>query len=286
MITIDNLIKSYDETPVLKGLNLHVHAGDIYGFLGRNGAGKTTTLNIITRLISYNSGTVTISEGVTVGYLPESPQFYDYMTAREYLSMLGQIQNQDRDSIHNRVSELLALVNLEKVGNRRIRKFSRGMKQRLGIASILYHDPDLLLLDEPTSALDPQGRKDIMDLIKELSQLGKTIFFSTHILSDVEKLCTRVGILDDGQLIMEDALATIMQTDQHYEIITDVEPSIIKMLSDNRDIEILDTSESRIEIKVHNDAEIIKILAHTTTRIKEVRLIKPTLEDIFVKAVE
>lgn len=215
-IHIDGLTKVFKPgwpwqapTMVLSGVSFSVNRGEIFGFLGPNGAGKTTTLKILLGLSRATSGRVEIlgvpASDVTihrrVGFLPESPYFYDYLTAEEFLGFYGRLGGLSHGEIRERVPALLEQAGLTDARDRQLRKFSKGMLQRIGLAQALIHDPELVILDEPMSGLDPIGRKWVRDLILNLRDRGKTIFFSTHILSDVEMLCDRVAILQKGQLL-------------------------------------------------------------------------------------
>ena len=212
MIRVDRLEKKFGSFFALNGLHFHVPKGCIHGFLGNNGAGKTTTLNILTGFSPYQIGSVQI-DGIEVrgakrevqrkiGYLPEAPQFYEYMQANELLTHLGRIQKWTKQESIYRAEDLLGLVGLEDAAKRKVGGYSRGMKQRLGLACALVHDPELILLDEPTSALDPEGRREVLDLLVELKERGKTILISTHILSDVERVCDSVTMIKDGKGIL------------------------------------------------------------------------------------
>lgn len=213
MVRIRDLKKSYRSFPVLRGLNMDVNDGDVYGFLGRNGCGKTTTMNIICDIIPKDSGEIELGTGgkpVTVGYLPESPSIFGYMTAREYLEYIGACASYDGD-IPKRASEVLDIVGLTAAADRRSKGFSRGMTQRLGMGAAIFKDPELLIFDEPTSALDPQGRVEVIDIINRLKSMGCTIILSTHILSDVERVANRIGVLNGGVLAEEGELKEIMR---------------------------------------------------------------------------
>lgn len=193
----------------LAGLSLSVQTGEIYGFLGPNGAGKTTTLKILLGLMRPTGGKAEVlgkpagDVGVRrrVGFLPESPYFYDYLTAEEFLAFYGHMAGLDRAELGKRIDRLLEIVGLTEARTRQLRKFSKGMLQRIGLAQALIHDPELVILDEPMSGLDPVGRKQIRDLILSLRDQGKTVFFSTHIIPDVEMICDRVGIVVKGRLL-------------------------------------------------------------------------------------
>ncbi|MBN2796365.1 MAG: ABC transporter ATP-binding protein [Clostridia bacterium] len=282
MITIRNLTKKFQDKLVLNNLNLTIEPGDIYGFLGKNGAGKTTTLNIITNLIEKDSGEIVKPEGLKIGYLPESPQFYDYMTGYEYLYFLTALEKKDKE----KVLQLLELVDLKTHMKKPIKFYSRGMQQRLGIAAALIHDPDLVLLDEPTSALDPQGRVAVMNLIQKLSQQGKTILFSTHILSDVERICTRVGILSEGVLIIEDKINAVMTDVLQYKILTEQHEILKEILEENKNFEVTHYEPPYLIVKPIGIFDVFKTLASFPVEIKELIHVKPSLEDIFVKVVK
>src|SRR3989442_5033591 len=225
--TVD-LIKDYLEgfwrkrpKRALDGLNLCVERGEIFGLLGPNGAGKTTTLKVLLRLIFPSSGTARIlgkdiadvSVHHRIGYLPEQPYFYDHLTAEEVLNFAGELFGLPASERRRRVASLLERVGLEESRNVPLRKFSKGMLQRVGIAKALINDPELVFLDEPMSGLDPLGRREVRDLILELKAAGKTVFFSTHILSDAETLCDRVAILNRGRLQGCGGLRNILQVE-------------------------------------------------------------------------
>src|SRR6266700_251149 len=215
-IEIENLTKDYEtgfwrkkKVRALDGLALSVERGQIFGFLGANGAGKTTTLKLLMRLIFPTSGTARVldhdisdvSIHKRIGYLPENPYFYDYLTAREFMDYCAELFGYDRATRNNRTKQLLSLVGLEeKSWNRQLRKFSKGMLQRVGLAQALVNDPEVVFLDEPMSGLDPIGRREVRDLIASLRQEGKSVFMCSHILSDIEVLCDRVAILKRGRL--------------------------------------------------------------------------------------
>src|SRR5690349_21880850 len=192
----------------LKSLHLNITQGETFGFLGPNGAGKTTTLKLLMGIIFPTSGTATIlGRDISdpeikrkVGFLPEQPYFYDYLSAPELLDYYARLSGVPAGARHKRIEELLERVGLPDVGNKQLRKFSKGMLQRVGIAQAIIHDPEIVFLDEPMSGLDPIGRREIRELLQDLKDQGKTIFFSTHILSDAEALCDRVAVIHKGEL--------------------------------------------------------------------------------------
>ncbi len=189
-------------------LHLTVEEGEIFGFLGPNGAGKTTTLKMLMGLVFPSAGSARIlgqewtnpKVKAQIGFLPEQPYFYDYLTAHELLDYYGQLSGVAAKNRKRRIEEVLQRVGLTDIKGLQLRKFSKGMLQRAGIAQAILHDPKLVFLDEPMSGLDPLGRRDVRDLIQQLKQEGKTVFFSTHILSDAEALCDRVAIINRGEL--------------------------------------------------------------------------------------
>ena len=206
MIEVREIKKSFSEHMVLKGVSFSVARGEIYGLIGKNGAGKTTLMNIMAGLSTADSGECFYEEKqdkykhshIKLGYLPDLPSFFDYLSAGEYIDYL--LMNDKK----NRCRELLELVEID--SSVRIATMSRGMRQRLGIAAAMVHDPEILLLDEPTSALDPSGRADVMRVLRELKKLGRSIVLSTHILADMESVCDKVGFLTDGVIKRETRL--------------------------------------------------------------------------------
>lgn len=217
MINTKNLTKSYKidfwkrRICALNDLSIDIADGETVGFLGLNGSGKTTTFKILTGLILPSSGTANIG-GISItspearrnlGYLPESSYYYDYLTPREILSFVGRLLDMPSSSIKRRSEELLDIVGLADKANIPLRRFSKGMQQRLGVAQALLNDPKVVLLDEPMSGLDPLGRRLLREIIQRLRREGKTVFFSTHIISDVELLCDRVILLHNGHFVGE-----------------------------------------------------------------------------------
>lgn len=218
-IEIVRLVKDYGNFRALDDLSINVPQGKIFGFLGPNGAGKTTATRILAGLAHPTSGSVNIlghdatKDSIAIkrliGYLPDVPAFYEWMRADEYLIFIGEIFGLRGVKLKNWVADLLEVAGLSGI-KKRIGEFSRGMKQRLGMAQTFINNPDVLLLDEPTSALDPIGRKEVLDMIKSLSE-RKTVFFSTHILTDVERVCDLVAIIDRGRLIIQGDLEQIKE---------------------------------------------------------------------------
>ena len=211
MLKIQGLYKRFGDKEVLKGLDLSVPEGSVFGFVGQNGSGKTTTMKTVLGLLKADAGEIYVNGervvfGQTatnryVGYLPDVPAFYPFMTAKEYLRFCGECAGMDPRGLSSRCEELLSMVGLQGE-NHRIRGFSRGMKQRLGIAAALLGNPKLLICDEPTSALDPIGRREVLEVLQSVRE-QTTVLFSTHVLSDVERICTEVALLDGGKIAMQ-----------------------------------------------------------------------------------
>ena len=216
------------ERCALRPLNLKVEEGEIFGYLGPNGAGKTTTLKLLMGLIFPTAGTARIlgheisdpRMKIQIGYLPEQPYFYDYLTAPELLEYYAQLSGVPAQGRSKKILELLERVGLPDVGRLQLRKFSKGMLQRVGIAQAILHDPKVVFLDEPMSGLDPMGRREVRDLIQSLKDQGKTVFFSTHILSDAESLCDRVAVLHKGELRAVGAVSELTASAGHNVEVT------------------------------------------------------------------
>jgi ABC-2 type transport system ATP-binding protein len=211
LIKIKNLTKNFSNFVALDNLNLSIEENTCVGFLGPNGAGKSTTIKILTGLIRPNSGNaIILGKDVQhdihnalsdIGVLVEIPQFYSNLTPYELLSYFGKLRGMQKNNLENRISEVLEHVNLSEWTQKKIRTFSKGMKQRLGIACALLHNPTILILDEPSSGLDPRGMIEVRQIIKELKKQGKTIFMSSHLLSEVQEVCDAVAIIDKGKLL-------------------------------------------------------------------------------------
>ena len=229
ILQIRSLKKRFGDKEVLAGLDLSVPEHSILGFVGKNGAGKTTTMKMILGLLKPDSGEIfvlsdKVSYGQTstnryLGYLPDVPEFYPFMTARQYLKLCGECLEMKSGDIQTRSEELLSLVGLSEEKHH-IKGYSRGMKQRLGIAQALLGQPKILICDEPTSALDPIGRKEILDILLSVKE-KTTVLFSTHILSDVERICTNVAFLDNGKIAMQGNVSELKEISNTHEFIVE-----------------------------------------------------------------
>jgi len=301
-IEIDNLTKDYEvgfwrkrKVRALDGLSLGVEHGQIFGFLGANGAGKTTTLKLLMRLIFPTGGTAQIlghdisdvSTHARIGYLPENPYFYDYLTAREFLNYCGELFGQDKSTRKRRTEALLMRVNLEKKSwDRQLRKFSKGMLQRVGLAQALVNDPEIVFLDEPMSGLDPVGRREVRDLIASLRTEGKTVFMCSHILSDIEVLCDSIAILKRGRLAHAGSLDELRarETSMIEIIATGADEALLKQhLGINATV---NTTASGLRIEVSDEKDVDKVIAalrKANGKLVSVQPVRQSLEELFIE---
>ncbi len=300
VLTIENVHKLFKvgfipkKKEILKGVSFSVAEGEIFGYLGPNGAGKTTTLKCILGLIFPDRGKIEIfgqphlepKAKERLGFLPENPYFYDYLTAREFLDFYAQLFRVKKDEREKRIASLLNLVGMETARDLQLRKFSRGMLQRIGLAQALINEPSLVLLDEPLGGLDPLGRKEIRDIIIRLKAEGKTVFLCSHILQDIEMICDRVAIIIGGKILSQGSL-----TDLISEKILFTE--IILSGLDPKDLvgfgESLSAHGGRTLIKVFHEEKIQEILDLVKNRNAKIHSLIPrtqTLEDLFVEMVK
>ncbi|MFZ0036804.1 MAG: ABC transporter ATP-binding protein [Candidatus Acidiferrales bacterium] len=299
-IEIDGLTKDYatgfwrkKRRRALDGLSFEVKEGEVFGFLGPNGAGKTTTIKLLLSLIFPTSGTARIrGRSINdvemhreIGFLPEQPYFYDYLTAREFLDYSARFFGFNAAERRERVSRFLERVGLATAANVQLRKFSKGMMQRVGIAQAILHDPPVVILDEPTSGLDPVGRREVRDIILDLKRQGRTVFFSTHILPDAEVLCDRVAVLLGGKLQGVGTPREIMAIEVqgmeiHFELAAG-QP--LPATFANRAMPT--GSLYRVEVPEAQLYEAIEELRGAGARILSITQLKPTLEDYFFRLV-
>jgi ABC-2 type transport system ATP-binding protein len=302
MIEVKGLCKRYGNFEALKSISFSVEKGTVFGFIGRNGAGKTTTMNILTGLLKFDKGEILIKGkhflknrrelSKLIGYLPESPAFYDYMNSYEYLSFIGRIISSDNKNFETNIKGLLEKVGLKKGGKRQIGGYSRGMKQRLALAAAFMNNPEILFLDEPASALDPEGRMEMLGLIEDLKDEKITIFLSTHILNDAEKVCDRICIIDEGKILVTENLSNLYKT--HIQPIFDIEfeddpEDKVDQLKNLGWVENIKIERHRVSIYVRDldtaKKEILKELSNLNTGVTSYQIRKSTLEDIFLRMV-
>jgi ABC-2 type transport system ATP-binding protein len=278
---------------VLQGLDLEVRRGEIFGYLGPNGAGKTTTLKAILGLITVDSGRMTVlgrphsdpSWRDRTGYLPENPYFYDYLTAAEYLDYAGRLHGLSAEVRRRRTCELLQLVGLSRSADLALRRYSKGMVQRVGLAQALISDPDLVFLDEPMSGLDPIGRRLVRQTILDLKKAGKTVLFSTHILSDAEALCDRIALVREGRVVRTGRLDEILQVAvAHVEVlVTGLTPEACARIRTRcRACEALG-ERHRLEVDEQALGQLLRDLEVAGARILALQPIRQSLEEFFFK---
>lgn len=302
MVTIRNLQKSYGRFHVLDGLNMNVPDGEVYGFLGKNGCGKTTTMNILCNVIPKDGGDVILgdeyreNEKIKIGYLPETPSLFNYMNGYEYLKYIAACCNYEGD-INKRIDEVMEIIGMREGGKRVIKGYSRGMNQRMGIGAIIFDHPQVLVLDEPTSALDPEGRADVMNIIRSLSDMGCTIILCTHILSDVEKVAGSIGILKNGKMVIEGKISDVLMSCAMPEIEVKLfnaderSVGLIKGLEQDPLIDKVDFYEKTGFFVVRtNQLEqaaglLMKTFGENSIIPSELKAVTESLEDIYLKVV-
>lgn len=296
-IELKGLTKKFGEHVAVDNLDLKVNKGSVFGFLGPNGAGKTTTMKMIMGLSKPTSGSINILDrevdsrldkiSHSIGYLPEVPSFYGWMTGEDYLNFCSELFDIKRSIRTQRINELLDKSGLQGV-KKPISSYSRGMKQRLGVAQALINDPEVIFLDEPTSALDPVGRKDILELIESLSK-ERTVFLSTHILADVERVCDDVAILDKGKLLVQTSLNSLKEKFMRpvFEVSFEEPAVAFQKFTVAGWIENTELSGHSMKIKVTSlttaQTELPKLIALSDLKLRSYRIANDSLEDIFIQ---
>jgi ABC-2 type transport system ATP-binding protein len=304
-VSTRGLTKRFGSVLALDALDLDVPRGSVFGLLGPNGAGKTTTIRILTGLAHATSGTASVA-GVDVaddrpevrrrlGYLDQDPRFYGWMKGRELLELVGRLAGLAGAELKSRVADTLARTGLADAGNRRIGTYSGGMRQRLGIAQAVLHEPELLILDEPISSLDPEGRRDLLELIESLAGTA-TVVVSTHVLADVERICDRVAILDRGRLVTEGPLADLLAA--HARPIFRLVPALgqdgavtelaerLRAAPWSKQVE---SAAGAVRVDVSDAAaashEILPLVVSSGVALTSFEQAQPTLEDVFLELV-
>ncbi len=300
VLRIEDLHKSFKTgfipkgKKILNGISLEVNGGEIFGYLGPNGAGKTTTLKCVLGLIFPDKGKIeifgqsnlSVRAKENIGFLPENPYFYEYLTAAEFLNFYSDLAVVKKEKKQIQIESLLKLVGLKHAARLQLRKFSRGMLQRIGMAQALINDPSLVFLDEPLAGLDPLGRKEMRDVIIRLKEEGKTVFLSSHILQDIEMICDRVAILVEGQIINQGALQDMIS--EQVEV-TEVTISGIQTEDCEGLGECYSAPGGRILLKVFEEEKISAVLQTVQAKKGKIHSLVPrteTLEDLFVGAVK
>jgi ABC-2 type transport system ATP-binding protein len=280
--------------PALRNLDLDVEKGEVFGYLGPNGSGKTTTLKLLMRLVFPDAGEARILGcdlpdrrwRYRVGYLPEHPYLYDYLTPREYLDYAGRLFDMPVAQRRQRTDDLLERVGLTQARDLAMRRFSKGMVQRAGLAQALMNDPEMVFLDEPMSGLDPVGRRLVRELILDMKRAGKTVFFSTHILSDAETLCDRVAVLSGGSLVEVGRLEDILRIDvEHLEVLASgLSPAAAEALPHVRGRHAVG-ERWRLEVTEQGLADAIRAITQAGGRILSVQPIRQSLEEHFMREI-
>lgn len=291
--------KSFGSQQVLKDIEMKVKEGTVLGFIGKNGAGKTTLMKCIVGMLPVDSGEIRLADRFVtfrknrtnqfIGYLPDVPAFYDEMTALQYLKFCGDITGMSQAKISRRTSEMLELVELEN-SNKKIGSYSRGMKQRLGIAQALLNEPKLLICDEPTSALDPVGRKEILDVLQRVKH-QTTVLFSTHILSDVEKICDDLVLLHDGKIIPGTEIEKLKGNHKKKKILIELvnvsdKEKFVEWLGQNH---LAETNKTSLIFQGEDEDDmqqkLFQLLATHQIPVKKIVTLEPSLEDLFQEVV-
>ncbi|MDZ7860105.1 MAG: ABC transporter ATP-binding protein [Candidatus Krumholzibacteriota bacterium] len=286
----------FKKSKVLHGISFSAREGEILGFLGPNGAGKTTTIKIILGLIKPDSGSVSVlGRSITdthtkrvIGFLPENPFFYPHLTLEEFLKFCGKMSGIGGEELNNSITNVISRVGLAGDGKKRLSGFSKGMLQRAGLAQAVIHDPDLLILDEPFSGLDPLGRKMTRDFLLELKKKGKTIFFSSHILSDMETLCDRVCIIREGKIVKDVGLDELFEIGKgKVEITAKAFPhggeQIVAQYTDS--VNRVGDKVFLVVKKQEYTRSVLQYLLNKGSEIIKVASVKYSLEDMFVKEI-
>jgi ABC-2 type transport system ATP-binding protein len=300
VLSVEKLAKTFvkpftgKKVEAVRGVSFEVRRGDIFGFLGPNGAGKTTTIKMLTGLIFPTSGRATIlgedvpsSEAMgKVGFLPENPYVYPYLTPREFVSLCGRLNGMGGKHLAAEVERVIERVGIAYAIDRRVGALSKGMLQRTGFAAAIVHSPELLILDEPMSGLDPVGRKEVRDLIVEEARAGRTVFFSSHILSDVELLCDHVCILRKGEVVAGGAMKDLLKSGERRTEITlvDVPDAAVAELSG-----LAESSQRHgqmLVLDIQGDDAVQQVIERALAKQVRIESLIPkreTLEDIFVR---
>lgn len=296
MLKINNLKKSFGDKEVLKGISLSVPEKSIFGFIGKNGAGKTTTMKTVLGLMKADEGEIYVngervvfgqtSTNKYIGYLPDVPEYYSFMTPSEYLQFCGEITGLSKAERVKRSEELLELVGL-KGEKHKIKGFSRGMKQRLGIAQALLNRPKLLICDEPTSALDPVGRKEILDILMAVKD-ETTVLFSTHILSDVERICTDIAFLNQGTVAIQGKIGDIKSEyrSDEYIIETESDKELKALKTAFPSLEVTGRTMLKFNEKQYDVFHVMNYITENKLAVLKIERVEPTLESMFMEVVK
>lgn len=278
-------------------LNLQVPAGTVFGFLGPNGAGKTTTIQILIGNVYPTAGEAfvlgrragALAAKRKLGFLPEKFQFHDFLTAEEFLRMHGRLAKMDSATLRKRIDEVLDLVGLLERRKSKIREFSKGMQQRIGLAQAILHDPDLVILDEPTSALDPLGRRRVREVVQYLKERGKTVFLNSHLLSEVELSCDQVAIINKGRVVKQGVLEDLLVNRSVVSVeLKRVEPRVLEAMAKvAQQVHPIDERRVTVEVAHEDDVpELARAIVESGGALMGLQAHRETLEDLFIQTVE
>lgn len=294
-IETHNLRKEFGDNAAVRGLSLQVKQGEVFGFLGPNGAGKTTSIKMLLGLVAPTSGSASLlghplghrATRAKIGFLPEHFRFHDWLTAREFLTLHGQLYGMSALHLKTRMAELLELVGLTPFHNKQLRTFSKGMLQRVGLAQALLNDPQLIFLDEPTSGLDPVGRRLVRDIIRDLRELGATVFLNSHLLSEIEITCDRVAFIKHGEVVRVSELKTLVDGETTVAIRAGgLTPEAITGLNQwGRDLR---ADGEHLTLTITDDSALPAITRHLVAHHAEVYALTPqrlSLEELFIQIV-
>ena len=298
-VQTNELGKDYGKFTAVRSLSLDIPRGEVFGLLGPNGAGKTTTIMMLlgnirpsrgsAELLGKPIGTVSARKGV--GFLPEKFQFHDFLTATEFLHLHGKLSGMSREERNARVPLVLERVGLASREKSKIREFSKGMQQRIGLGQAILHNPDLVILDEPTSALDPLGRRDVRDIVLDLKAEGKTIILNSHLLSEIEMTCDRVAIITNGRVALQGKMSELLSSSQTVEIevenLNDAALASVRLIAAKLKLDRVPITKFTAWLKSEGDIpDIAQALTENGVRLKALIPKRETLEDLFVRTVQ
>ncbi len=298
-IETHDLGKTYKHFTAVRHLNLAVPRGEVFGFLGPNGAGKTTTIMMLLGNIRPSSGTATllgkpvgdVQTRRRIGFLPEKFQFHEFLTATEFLNLHGKLNGMSREQRKRRIPEVLQRVGLADRAHSKIREFSKGMQQRVGLAQAILHEPELVILDEPTSALDPIGRRDVRDIVMELRGQGKTVLLNSHLLSEIEMTCDRVAIIKQGQIAAQGTMDELLGFASSIEVqvrdMNDAAMNAVRQIASKLKIERVPITRFTAWVRSEDDVpELARALVQNGASLLALVPQRETLEQLFVRIIE
>lgn len=301
LIKVDGLVKKYNEKTAVAGITLSIEKGELFGLLGPNGAGKSTTISMLAGLVKPTSGSIHINgadiskhpiEGKKrIGLVPQEIALYPTLSAVDNLRFWGRMYGVTGKRLKERVTEVLRIVNLEDRKNQIIKSYSGGMQRRINIAAALIHEPEILIMDEPTVGIDPQSRNYILETVKELNAAGMTVIYTSHYMEEVEFLCTKIAIVDDGKIIAMDDKENLKKTMLDGEVIdirlSEISPELVESLYGLKAVRHIQQNDYDLSLSV-SDADqvltdILTVISGHQARIVQMKVEEPNLESVFLK---